>query len=88
MQNTHWSRVIVLWLCGIVAAMQFAKISFAFLALQQVYGTSPATMGLVLSAVGMMGLVFGVTAGVLAPVIGYERLLLAGLWAGALVSLM
>jgi MFS transporter, AAHS family, 3-hydroxyphenylpropionic acid transporter len=84
---THWSHVLILWLCGILAAMQFAKISFAFVALQQVYGATPAAMGLVLSTVGLVGLVFGVTMGVFAPAIGYQRLLLGGLCLGALVSL-
>ncbi|OYU41690.1 MAG: MFS transporter, partial [Burkholderiales bacterium PBB4] len=85
-QATHWPRVLILWLCGIFAAMQFAKISFAFLALQQVFATTPAIMGLVLSTVGMVGLVFGVTMGVFAPAIAYRRLLLGGLALGAVVS--
>ena len=87
-QATHWPRILILWLCGIFAAMQFAKISFAFVALQQVYNATPATMGLVLSTVGMVGLVFGVTMGVFAPAIGYRRLLLVGLTLGALLSVV
>ena len=58
--STHWPRILVFWLCGIFAAMQFSKISFAFEALQYGYGVTPAKMGLILSTVGMMGLVFGV----------------------------
>ena len=85
---THWPRVLVLWLCGIVAAMQFAKVSFGFVALQQWYAVTPARMGLALSTVGMVGLVFGVTVGLLAPAIGYRRLLVAGMGLGAVLSLL
>lgn len=84
--STHWPRIFVLWLCGIFAAMQFSKISFAFEALQHGYGVTPAKMGLILSTVGMMGLVFGVTVGLFAHAIGYRRLLLVGLGLGTVVA--
>jgi MFS family permease len=86
--TTYWSRIFLLWLCGIFAAVQFAKISFAFVPLCQWYGVSPAQMGAVLSAVGMMGLVFGVTVGLYAHAIGYRRLLLMGLGTGAALALL
>jgi len=85
-QSTQWPRVIVLWLCGVLAAMQFSKISFAFLALQAQYAITPAQTGLLLSTVGMVGLVFGVTVGLFAQAIGYRRLLLVGLGLGALLA--
>lgn len=84
--RTHWPRIVCLWLCGVVAAMQFAKISFAFAALQQWYGLSAAQMGVILSTVGMVGLVFGVTMGLYAHAIGYRRLLLSGLALGAVLA--
>ena len=84
--STHWPRIFVLWLCGIFAAMQFSKISFAFEALQHGYGVTPAKMGLILSTVGMMGLVFGVTVGLFAHAIGYRRLLLVGLGLGTVLA--
>ena len=77
---------MLLWACGILAGMQFAKVSVAFEPLQQLYGVSPAQMGWALSAVGMVGLVLGVTMGLFAPAIGYRRLLLGGLGLGALLS--
>jgi len=83
---TRWPRVLVLWACGVVAGMQFAKVSVAFLALQSLYGVSPAQMGWVLSAVGLVGLALGVTMGLFAPAIGYRRLLFGGLGLGALLS--
>ena len=84
--STYWSRVVVLWLCGILAAMQFAKIAVAFVELQNHYAASAARMGWVLSTVGMVGLMLGVTMGLLAPRIGYRRLLVGGLGVGALLA--
>ncbi len=84
--DTRWSRVLVLWGCGILAGMQFAKVSVAFQDLQALYGVTPAQMGWVLSTVGMVGLVLGVTVGLFAPAIGYRRLLLGGLALGAGLS--
>ena len=78
--------MLLLWACGILAGMQFAKVSVAFEPLQQLYGVSPAQMGWALSAVGMVGLVLGVTVGLVAPAIGYRRLLLGGLGLGAVLS--
>lgn len=85
---THWPRITTLWLCGVLAAMQFSKVSFAFQALQAAYGATPAAMGWILSSVGMVGLVFGVTVGLVAPAIGYRRLLLAGMGLGAVLALL
>ncbi|WP_295959691.1 MFS transporter [Rhodoferax sp.] len=86
--TTHWPRVITLWLCGVLAAMQFSKVSFAFQALQATYGATPAAMGWILSTVGMVGLVLGVTMGLCAPAIGYRRLLLVGMGLGAVLALV
>lgn len=85
--TTHWLRVGLLWLCGILAAMQFAKIAVAFVELQGHYAASAASMGWVLSTVGMVGLLLGVTMGLLAPRLGYRRLLAGGLVQGALLAL-
>lgn len=50
---THWPRVLLLWGCGILAAMQFAKVSLAFALLQQQFGVSATQMGWALSVVGL-----------------------------------
>jgi MFS family permease len=84
--TTRWHLVLVLWLSGVLAAMQFSKVSFAFQALQAHYGASASAMGWILSTVGMVGLVFGVVAGLCAPAIGYRRLLLIGMGLGALLA--
>lgn len=84
--RTRWAIVLLLCACGVLAGGQFAKISIEFTRLQEVYGVSPAGMGLLLSTVGVVGLLCGVMAGWLAPRIGYRRLLLIGLGGGALLS--
>jgi len=86
--STRWPRIFLLWLCGVMAAMQFAKVSVAFQDLRMLYAVSSAKMGMVLSTVGMVGMVFGVTVGLFAAAIGYRRLLLWGLALGAVVSLL
>jgi len=83
-----WLRVVVLWLCGVFAAMQFSKIAFVFADLQATYAITPAQTGLLLSVVGMVGLVLGVTVGLFAPAIGYRRLLLTGLGLGAVLAFL
>jgi MFS transporter, AAHS family, 3-hydroxyphenylpropionic acid transporter len=83
---THWPRVFTLWGCGIAAAMQFAKIAVAFGDLQTHYGASAASIGWILSTVGMVGLVLGVTMGLIAPRVGYRRLLVGGLVLGAVLA--
>jgi MFS transporter, AAHS family, 3-hydroxyphenylpropionic acid transporter len=84
--STDWPRIFTLWACGIAAAMQFAKIAVAFGDLQTHYGASAASIGWILSTVGMVGLVLGVTMGLVAPRVGYKRLLLSGLVLGALLA--
>lgn len=84
--RTRWALVLLLCACGVLAGGQFAKISIEFTRLQAAYGEPPATMGLLLSTVGVVGLLCGVVTGQLAPRVGYRRLLLIGLGAGAALS--
>jgi MFS family permease len=84
--RTRWALVLLLCACGVLAGGQFAKISLEITRLQAAYGVSPAGMGLLLSTVGVVGLLCGVVTGWLAPRVGYRRLLLIGLVGGALLS--
>ena len=84
--TTYWPRIFLLWACGVVAAMQFAKIAVAFVVLQAHYQVSQTDMGVVLSILGLVAVVLGATIGVVAPLIGYRRLLLLGLGLGAAMS--
>lgn len=80
--------VIAVWLAGIGAAAQFGKASLLYdeLALRHA-GAGPVGLGLLVSVVGLVGLVFGTTAGVVAARVGLVRVLIGALWAAALVSL-
>lgn len=81
--------VLALWAAGLGAAAQFGKISVAYGALGQAYaGHEGLGIGLMVSVVGMVGLVFGTTAGLIVARVGARRAMLGALLAGALVSLV
>ena len=81
--------VAAIWLAGLGAAAQFGKASLLYDALALRYGgAGPVALGLIVSVVGVVGLVFGTTAGVIAARLGLARVLLAALWLAALVSVL
>jgi MFS transporter, DHA1 family, inner membrane transport protein len=79
--------VLLLWCAGLGAAAQFGKISILYETLRATYGGSgEVELGLVVSIVGMVGLIFGTTAGLLVARIGPRRAIVAALAAGAAMS--
>lgn len=79
--------VILLWCAGLGAAAQFGKISILYEPLRASYGVhGDVALGLVVSIVGMVGLIFGTTAGLLVARIGPRRAIVAALLAGAAMS--
>ncbi len=78
--------VVVIWLAGVGAAGQFAKVSVTFDQVGQVYPEAGARLGFALSILGLAGIFLGVVAGVLASKIGMRRTLLGGLGLSAVVS--
>lgn len=79
--------ILAVWMAGLGAAAQFGKISFTWDLLAARYeGASPVALGLIVSVVGMVGLVFGTTAGLILARVGARRALLVALVAGAGVS--
>lgn len=79
--------VLLLWCAGLGAAAQFGKISVLYEDLRAIYGGSgEVALGLVVSVVGMVGLVFGTTAGLLVARIGPRRAIVSALAMGAVVS--
>jgi DHA1 family inner membrane transport protein len=79
--------VLLLWFAGLGAAAQFGKISILYEPLRGTYGGSgEVALGLVVSIVGMVGLIFGTTAGLLVARIGPRRAIVAALAAGAAMS--
>lgn len=79
--------ILILWGAGLGAAAQFGKISILFdrIALHYV-GAGQVTIGLIVSIVGFVGLIFGTTAGLLVQRLGYRRVLVLALAAGAILS--
>lgn len=89
--------IFAIWAAGLGAAGQFGKMSVAYPALELVYSgqsaagypaQSAVAIGLILSVVGMVGLVFGTTAGLIVARIGARRALVAALALGAGISLV
>lgn len=79
--------VLILWCAGLGAAAQFGKISILYEDLRATYGINgEVALGLVVSIVGMVGLIFGTTAGLLVARIGPRRAIVAALAAGAAMS--
>ena len=78
--------VLALWGAGLGAAAQFGKISVMFGTLSAAYGDTGAGIGFMVSLVGLIGLVFGTTAGLLVQRIGYRRVLVGALALGAVIS--
>ncbi len=79
--------VVLLWGAGLGAAAQFGKISILYETLRTTYGgNGEVALGLVVSIVGMVGLIFGTTAGLLVARIGPRRAIVTALAAGAVMS--
>lgn len=79
--------VLALWCAGLGAAAQFGKMSFAFDLFATRYPDhGPVGIGLLVSVVGIVGLVFGTTAGLLVARIGPRRAIVAAMALGAVMS--
>lgn len=79
--------IVAVWAAGLGAAAQFGKISVAFADLGAAYaGQSGVMIGLMVSVVGLVGLIFGTTAGLIVARVGARRAMLAALLLGAAVS--
>jgi predicted MFS family arabinose efflux permease len=68
--------------------MQFAKFSFAFDFLKNQYNVSPFWIGLSLSVVGLIGLIFGITISIYISKIGQKKILLISLFFGFIISVV
>jgi DHA1 family inner membrane transport protein len=81
--------VLVLWAAGLGAAAQFGKISVLYETLGKIYADHAGVeIALMVSIVGIVGLIFGTTAGLLVARIGPRRAILTALALGAFVSLV
>ncbi len=79
--------IFALWLSGLGAAAQFGKISVLYEQLGLIYPSHAGVgIGIMLSVVGIVGLIFGATAGLAIARIGPRRAILAALLLGAAIS--
>lgn len=79
--------ILAIWAAGLGAAAQFGKMSVAYPALEGVYAAQAGLgIGVMLSVVGMVGLIFGTTSGLLVARIGPRRAIVGALVLGGLVS--
>ncbi|MFC2967137.1 MFS transporter [Acidimangrovimonas pyrenivorans] len=86
-ERTRSLLILVIWGAGLGAAAQFAKISVIYDRMAAIYGAAGgAGIGLMVSVVGIVGLLFGTTAGLLAERIGYRRVFVGGMALGAVLS--
>jgi predicted MFS family arabinose efflux permease len=89
MQKSHSLKIIlILWLAGLCAAAQFAKIGHILPELQVLYPNAESSLGFLLSLISLVGALLGLIAGVLVGHIGSRSVLLMGLVAGSLISLI
>ncbi|MGB5997034.1 MAG: MFS transporter [Marinomonas sp.] len=86
--KTAWLEVMLLWAAGISVAMQFAKFSISYDALLAYYQEGATLTGAAISVVGVIGLIFGVSAGVVVGRVGYRRALIGALALGSVMSFL
>lgn len=78
--------ILLLWLSGLGAAGQFAKIAVPLGEFGALYPGAGPGLGWLLSLISAVGIFLGLTAGILAVKFGYTRLLILALLLGAVVS--
>ncbi|MGI1663163.1 MFS transporter [Palleronia sp. KMU-117] len=84
--RTGWLLVFLLYAAGLGAAAQYGKVSVVFDRLPELWPGAGPTLGFALSLVGFVGILLGVTAGIVVAKVRYRRAMIWALWAGAAIS--
>ncbi|OWU84348.1 hypothetical protein ATO6_13805 [Oceanicola sp. 22II-s10i] len=84
--RTDFALVAALYCAGLGAAAQYGKASVLFPVLREAYPDAGPSLGFVVSAIGLLGIVLGLVAGLVVARLGFRRLLLAALLLGAAMS--
>lgn len=84
--HTPVALIFALWIGGLCAAAQFAKISLVFPQLLALYPHAGATAGFLVSLLSFIGMLMGLFAGIIVARLGYRHLLVAALVFGAALS--
>ena len=85
-QRTNWSLITLLWATGLLAAAQFAKLTFTIEPLQQIYAGAPVPLAV--SGVSVVGILCGAMAGFFVAKIGARKAVLWAVAASACLSLL
>jgi MFS family permease len=80
--------ILLLWFSGIVAGMQFAKFSITISLIQTETGISPLYSGWLLSSLGIIGILFGITSGVIVSRFSPVKMVIVFLFWAAAASLL
>lgn len=83
-RRTPWLLIAALYLTGLIAGMQFTKISMTLTGLASVYPGWPVAFAV--SGVAVIGILFGVMAGGITASVGPRRAILWALGASAVVG--
>ncbi len=84
--KSSYTLIFLLWIAGLGAATQFAKIAVLFSGIQKLYPDLGPESGLLVSLIGFLGIVFGLFAGLLVARVGYKRLIVFALVLGGVIS--
>jgi len=85
-QRTYWPLIALLWTTGLLAAAQFAKLTFTIESLQVIYPN--ASVPLAVSGVSVVGILGGALAGFFVAKIGARHAVLWSVVASAILSLI
>lgn len=87
-QKTNWLLVFALLFAGLFAAAQFGKLTLTLPVLRETYPEGGALVPVLISIVGMVGILLGAVAGSVVARIGVARALTVALVAGGVLSLL
>ncbi len=86
MSKKAWFHVGILYLAGMVAGMQFTKLSITMEYIQVSLGVGEVYSSWMLSAISSMGMIFGATVGVIVGRFAPLKLLAGALWSAGVIS--
>ncbi|MGH1576988.1 MFS transporter [Planktotalea sp.] len=87
-QRTEWRIVLLVWMAGLGAAVQFGKIAISLDSFRAIYDVGEVALGFLISCVGAVGLTLGVLGGILITRVGIRRAFVLGLLMAGLLSML
>ncbi len=84
--GTRWGVILTIWAAGLGAAAQYGKISVTFERLPELYPAVGGAASFAVSLVGVLGILFGVVAGMFVAGFGFRRTFTWSMWLGAAMS--